>query len=51
MDKTMVDTLMYIPNDDTQNYTFCKLQLVVEMFERFTCWTNQSKFIRSPQSF
>ena len=22
---------MYIPNDDTQNYPFCKLQLVVEI--------------------
>ena len=28
----MADKLIYIPNeyDDTQNYTFCKLQLVVE---------------------
>ena len=25
----MPDKLMYIPNDDTQNYLFCKLQLVV----------------------
>ena len=24
---------MYIPNDDTQNYPFCKLQLVVETFK------------------
>ena len=23
---------MYIPNDDTQNYQFCKLQLMVEKF-------------------
>ena len=25
--------LMYIPNNDTRNYPFCKLKLVVEMFE------------------
>ena len=29
-DKTMADKLKYIPNDDTQNYHFCRLQLVVE---------------------
>ena len=28
----MADKLMYIPNDDTQNYHFCRLQLVVETF-------------------
>ena len=30
MDKTMVDKLMYIPNDNKQNYPFYRLQLVVE---------------------
>ena len=30
MDKTMSDKLMYIPNDDTQNYLYCRLQLVVK---------------------
>ena len=30
--KTMADKLMYIPNDDTQNSIFCKLQLLVEIF-------------------
>ena len=30
--KTMTDKLMYILNDDTQNYPFYKLQLVVETF-------------------
>ena len=29
----MADKLMYIPNDDTQNYPFCSLQLVAETFE------------------
>ena len=31
-DKTMINKLMYIPNDVTQNYPFCRLQLVVETF-------------------
>ena len=26
----MADELMYIPNDDKQNYPFCRLQLVFE---------------------
>ena len=26
-DKTMIDKLMYIPNADTHNYPFCRLQL------------------------
>ena len=30
--KTMDDKLMYIPNDDTENYPFCKLQLGFETF-------------------
>ena len=28
----MDDNLIYIPNDDTQNYSFCKLKLRVETF-------------------
>ena len=32
-DKTMADKSMYIPNDDTQNYLFWRLQLMVEKFE------------------
>ena len=28
----MTDKLMYIPNYDTQNYPFCRLQLVGEIF-------------------
>ena len=35
-DKTMADKLMYISNDDTQNYPFSRLQLVVEMFGHST---------------
>ena len=26
----MADKLMHIPNNDTQNYSFCRLQLVIE---------------------
>ena len=31
--KTMADKFIYIPNDNTQNYPFCTLKLVVETFE------------------
>ena len=37
---------MYIPNDDAQNYPFCRLQIVGETFEQSISWTNQSKFIK-----
>ena len=33
----------FLPNDDTQNYPFCRLQLVVETFWHWTVVTNQSK--------
>ena len=26
-DKTVADKFIYIPNDDTENYPFCRLQL------------------------
>ena len=42
----MANKLMYIPNDDTQNYP-CILQLVVEIFGHSTKWTNQSNFYKS----
>ena len=35
---------MFILNDETQNYTFCELQLVFKTFENPTKLTNQSKF-------
>ena len=40
----MADKLLYIPNDDKQNYHFFSLQLVVETFGKLTQWTNQAKF-------
>ena len=32
----MADKLMYIPNNDKQNYPFCRLQILVEMFGHST---------------
>ena len=29
----MADKLMYIPNDEKQNYPFSRLKLMIEMFE------------------
>ena len=40
----MADTLMYIPNNDTQKHLFCRLQLVVETSEHPTWWANKPKF-------
>ena len=34
-DKPMADKLVYIPNDDTQNFPFCRLKLVVETLEHY----------------
>ena len=31
----MADKLIYIPYNDTQNYAFCRLQLVVEKYKTF----------------
>ena len=44
----MADKLMHIPNVDTQNYFFCRLQLVVKTFGHLTQWTNQLQFNESP---
>ena len=29
----MADKFMYIPNDNTQNYLFCRLQLVIKCLD------------------
>ena len=42
----MADKLMFIPNDDTQNYLFCRFKLVVETFEHSIFLINQSKFTK-----
>ena len=43
----MADKLLYIPNVDSQNYPFYRLQLVAETFGHSTSWTNQPKFNNS----
>ena len=35
-DKTMAYELIYIPNGDTQNYTYCKIKVAVETFGHST---------------
>ena len=47
----MADKLMYliIPNDDSQNYPFYRLKLVVETFEHSIWLINQSKFTKFPK--
>ena len=47
----MADKLMDIPNDNTQNYPFCRSKLAVksEMFRHSTKLTNQSKFTKVPK--
>ena len=48
----MADKSINIPNDDTQNLPFCRLQSVDETSGHSTQWTNQSKFNRkSPKLF
>ena len=45
----MADKLLYIPNDDRQNYPFCRLKLFVETFEHSTWWSNQLYFTEIPK--
>ena len=42
----MPNKLMYNPNDDTQNYPFCRLKLVVKTYEHST---NQNSLILPPK--
>ena len=42
----MDDILMYIPNDNLQNYPFSKLQFVVERFEHSPTNQNSIKVSR-----
>ena len=41
--------MLFISNDDTQNYIFSRLKLDVETFRHSTKWARQSKFNESPQ--
>ena len=45
----MVDELMYISNDETQNYPFSRLQLVVETFGHSTYDPINQKSIKVPK--
>ena len=47
----MADAFMYILNDDSQNYPFCRLQLVFEMFDHKIKKKKKSKLNKSPQKF
>ena len=40
---TMADKLMYIPSNDTQNYPFCILKLVVKMYGHLSFNRNSIK--------
>ena len=42
----MLDKLMYITNDDTQNYPFCRIRLLVA-YGHSTWWMNQPEFVKS----
>ena len=44
MGRRMADKFMYIPNDDTQNYPFCRLQLVIKILKdtQLKKWTNHN---------
>ena len=42
----MADKLMYIPYDETKNYPFCRLQLLVQTLDYLSLLINQSKFIK-----
>ena len=44
----MADKLMYIPNNDTRTYKFCRLKLMVETFEHLTMQKKQLKFFEVP---
>ena len=44
----MNNKLMYIPNDDTQNYPICKLQLVMKRLDTPHNEPTNKKSIRVP---
>ena len=44
----MDDKFMYFPNDYTQNYLFCRLQLGVETFGHPTYFPNNQNSITVP---
>ena len=45
----MADKLIYKPNDDTQNYPFCRLQILVKTFGHLTKETENQNSIKVPR--
>ncbi len=45
----MADKLMYIPNDDTQNYPFSRLKLVVETLWHSTNGPTNQNSLKFPK--
>ena len=50
-DKTIDDKLMYISNNDKQNYLFCRLQSLVETFGHYLSRNNQTQMKKNTKSF
>ena len=48
-DKIMTDKFMYIPNNDKQNYPFCRLKLVVETLYNQLNEPNNQNQIKIPK--
>ena len=51
MDKTMKDKLIYILNNDKQDYYFCRLKSFVEKFEHYYLWASQINSVKIPKDF
>ena len=45
----MAEKLLHIPNDETQNYTFCRSKLVVETFETLLNELTNQNSLKSPK--
>ena len=45
----MADKSMYLPNDDTQNYPFCRLELVIETLETQLNESTNHNSLKSPK--
>ena len=45
----MADKLMYIPKDETQNYPFCRSQLVVQTFGSLSWKPTNRNLIKVPK--
>ena len=45
----MADKLMYIPNGDTHNYPYCRLQLLVERFVHSLNKPNNENSMKIPK--